>query len=154
EATQGPQLLVVRLPLFRRDRERRFWIHVVLKAAEGLGALAEDFRIRLLQPLIRRCIQLLLVHRQAEIRRSLKNRQMRRFACGFLSYLNATRARTDDAHPLAVKVHALLRPQRRMVTNPAERIDPLDRREIWLGGEADAEQEEAGPQLDALGFAL
>src|SRR5262245_3052866 len=78
---------------------------------------------------------------------------MLRFASGLLGHLNATRARADDANPLAVKVHALLRPQCCVMTRAAERIDSLDRWEVRLGGEADADHEEAGPHLDVFCFA-
>ena len=39
------------------------------------------------------------------------------------------------------------------MTRATERIDTLDRWEVWLGGEADADQEEAGPHLDVFCFA-
>ena len=74
-------------------------------------------------------------------------------ARGLLGHLNPTSARADNAHPFAVKVQTLLRPQCRVMTRAAERIDPLDRWEVWLGGEADADQEEAGPRLHVLCFA-
>src|SRR6185369_5073974 len=121
------------------------------QASAGLRAPAEPFRIVCLHRVLRRRIECLLLHRQREIRRALKDRELFGDLACFLDHLDAAGAGADHADALAGEVETVLRPVSRVKARTGEALEARQPWDVRLGREAGARDEEPGADPVTVG---
>src|SRR5581483_8394010 len=150
KASIGPHLFVSGAALLRRDLERTLGQKVDVEAAERFRALLESSGEVLLQLAIRFGVEPHLAHRQRQIWRALKHRELLGLLARFLDDLHAARAGADHGDTLAAEIEALLRPQRSVMAFALEAVHALVLRNVGLRSEARAQHEVATADVFTL----
>src|SRR6266851_3182212 len=136
-----PQLLIQREPLFPRDLEGVARVEVVGKAGRGFANSLVNFRVGRLEPALGLRVDRPIPQRRAVIRRALEDREMADFFGDYRDELDGGGARTDDRDALAAEVRLFLRPFAGVIRDALEALNPLKRRRIIGGQDADRRDE-------------
>ncbi len=146
--------IVVELLAFLGRVVERVALHkVVREPGEGVPGLFHFPLVpaRFLLLLFFLGIELALVHWQTHVRSSHEHRQLLDHGTDFLNHLDPAGPRADFGHALALEIHPVLRPYRRVVDVAFEIAQTRERRRVPLRGEPDARDEPPRIDLGAVG---
>ena len=107
-------------------------------------AEAKEFRVPLLSYLLLFDSEISLTHWDGQVRGSLEDLEMAGLWAPSLGYLDTCRTSPNDGTPLALDWNFLVRPERGMMNDTFEFLDPRPIRDVSLGSKAGADHQVLG----------
>lgn len=150
EASILPKLFVERLSFFWRIVEGASFGEVVEEASEAVLAKSKKFGVPLLGYLLLFDCKISLAHRDGQVRSPLEDLDVTRLWAPCLRYLNTCCTSSDDGTLLAFDRDLFVGPERGMMNDPFEIVDPGPIRDVSLSRKASADDQVLGFSSSAV----